>query len=547
MKDKASDIPITTDSSDAEGDVDGLESSLDDLSAMQVGSVLQGYGAGAEDMAQSMNQASINVGQLSTNVGMAEPQMVSLINTISNATFPQNEAMAYVNALNQMGVSSDQLGESATNMDKINDATGIGYEKTMQLTASLQAVGIEGNNLPAAFNAISYAQSNLYGGTDTLTQVLKTQAGTINEYGLSIDQTTIMLAALQSQTGLTGRKLATEFSSRLKECNGDTRALEESLGLTEGTLSNASDVTGQYAGQIQTLADEEKEHKTFLDELGAAWDDLALSMSGVTEPILSLAGMGGQVMGFAMQMNGAWDLMSKFSQVGPIASALSTIKSALSGLIPTQIAEGTAGWFSIGWIALAILLGIALGLALLWLYNNCDWFREGVDNLVKALTGFVNAIRTKVKGAIDWFGNAIQSIPESLKACLDWAYNLVMSHPIVQAIIWLGDKLAWAFSALGLGQHSPGKIVKSMRQELDWTEDEINKSSLADATASLGADVSNSFNADLTTSNGAITGNGGNSIVINIDSVDSEDRIQQIVKAVEDALRFDNLTAGRSG
>ena len=69
--------------------------------------------------------------------------------------------MAYVQALNQMGVAANQLGESATNMDKINDATGIGYQKVMQLTMGLRAVGVEANNLPSAFNAIAYAQSNV--------------------------------------------------------------------------------------------------------------------------------------------------------------------------------------------------------------------------------------------------------------------------------------------------------------------------------------------------------------------------------------------------
>ena len=129
IRNEASDIPLDFDETPAEEDVDGLTEKLDALSTVAVGQVLSQYGSEAENMAQQMNNAAISVGQLSTNVGVAEPQMVSLINHISNATFPQEEAMAYVGALNQMGVSANQLGDSATNMDRINDATGIGYQK----------------------------------------------------------------------------------------------------------------------------------------------------------------------------------------------------------------------------------------------------------------------------------------------------------------------------------------------------------------------------------------------------------------------------------
>ena len=58
--------------------------------------------------------------------------------------------------------------------------------------------------------------------------------------------------------------------------------------------------------------------------------------------------------------------------------------------------------------------------------------------------------------------------------------------------------------------------------------------------------MANSFNPNLDIyGNGASVGAGMN-LTINIDSVDSEDRINQIVRAVEEALRFDNETAGRN-
>ena len=120
-----------------------------------------------------------------------------------------------------------------------------------------------------------------------------------------------------------------------------------------------------------------------------------------------------------------------------------------------------------------------------------------------------------------------------------------MNHPIVQAAKWLGEQISHAFSALGLGQGSPGKIYEAMKNEIEWTHGLMKNNSLTDDSTNMGANIANNFNPNLQTSN-AGGQSVGNSVTINIDSVDSRERIQQIVKAVEDALAFDNLTAGRS-
>ena len=111
---------------------------------MQLGEQVGNLGSQAEGMAQDMNQASISVGQLATQTGIAEPQMVNLINTISNATFPNDEAMMYVKSLDQIGVSSENLGKSATDLDRINDAFGLGAQTTNSLGQELSVLCFPG-------------------------------------------------------------------------------------------------------------------------------------------------------------------------------------------------------------------------------------------------------------------------------------------------------------------------------------------------------------------------------------------------------------------
>ena len=402
---------------------------IDSAVMMDLANQVGALGSSAEGMAQEMNTASISVGQLATNTGMAEPQLVSMINNISNATFPQNEAIAYANALNQMGVEASHLGDSATKMDKINDATGIGYQKVMQLTQGLQAVGVSADNLPSSFNAIAYAQANVNGGADTLTNVLKRQAATINEYGLNTDQLVIMMQKLSEQ-GVQGMKMGSELSKVLKENNGDLSAVEQQLGLTAGTLSNASAVTGQYEGQLQSLADEEAEHKTLIDQLNAAWEDMQLMLSPVLTPLASFIGIIGQVGQTAMAINSIKTLADTIGLVGKVSPILSSVGGAFSSLWGIIIANP---------IILVVVAIVALIAAFIWAYNNVDWFREMVDNAWESIKGFAEWIAGTFMGAIqglsdafnnagqtlqDAFTGAVQFVQETLQGLYDYIMTL---------------------------------------------------------------------------------------------------------------------------
>ena len=610
LREKANGIPLDFDETPAQDDVDGLQDQLEGFSMLAVGDVLQGYGASAEGMAQQMNTASISVGQLSKNVGMAEPQMVSMINNISNATFPQSEAIAYANALNQMGVSADQLGSSATNMDRINDATGIGYSKVIQLTQGLRSMGIEGNNLPSAFNAIAYAQANVNGGADTLTQVLKRQAGTISEYGLNVDQVAVIMQKL-SEKGVQGMKMGSELSAVLKETNGDTAALEQELGLTAGSLSNAASTTGEYEGQLQSLADEEAEHKTWLDQLGAAAEDASLSLSGIAEPFMGLIGLGGGIAGFGMQLNGAWELISKLSPALKNLSIMTKLSAAADWLL--SAAQGVLNAvMSMNPIMLVVIALVALAAALIWAYYNVDWFREMVDNAFASLVQIGQQIYSYIAPAIQWLSDLFNQFTSQLGLNTnDWlqailGFILFLPTLPLQAGIALANTIAKALGfgdnfvqrlvtagmnavngfisyitqipsmvyqefqrtlqlvndfinsipqkvwdmgvaiidalkgALGIG--SPGHMFYMIEGEFNRIDDLTRKTNFD--TGSIGQSMVDNFNPSL---NGpGVQGASGNNITINIDNVDNEERIQQIVRAVEEALKFDNLKAGRS-
>ena len=609
-------------------------SALLDISG-QLGSI----GANAEGMAQEMNTAAISVGQLSTNVGVAEPQMVSLINHISNATFPQNEAMAYVGALNQMGVSANKLGDSATNMDRINDATGIGYNKVMQLTQGLQSVGVSADNLPSAFNAIAYAQSNVNGGADTLTTVLKRQASTINEYGLNTDQLVLIMQKL-SQQGVQGMKMGSELSKVLKDNNGDITAIEQSLGMQSGALSNATQITGEYEGKLQQLADEEAEHKTILDQIGAAWEDVSLQMSPVLEPMGSFMGLIGQAGSYAVGINGLVTL----------AQSMNTLRNAeILSTIATK-ASAAAQWLlniamDANPIMLVVLAIIALVAILGYLYFNNEQVRAAIDGLGQTFMCVGQIMYSSIINAVNWIIGALQNLwnyimtlggllPQNVSitgnsiidtvlrvmafiATLPLQLGMIFMNMIARAlgfgnnfvqnmisagsrsvsnfigyITQMPGKLSgelnnmlstvgqWAatlpqkfwdagvnavknfLSALGIA--SPGTMQRTLEWEVTEMGENIPEQSrtLLTNIGRLGEDVVDEFGNPALglnyedTANSSIVNytnnnNDGNNpsirdLILNIGSVDDEERVNQILEALRRYLAFDNETAGRT-
>ena len=515
--------------------VDNFQTSLDLIDSaalLSISGELSNIGSQAEGMSQEMNNAAISVGQLATQTGVAEPQMVSLINNISNATFPNDEAMMYVKSLDQMGVSADKFAESATNMDRINDAFGLGAARTNSLSQELGVLGVDMNNVSTAFNALAYANANTVGGMENYYTFLKRYDAQFNELGYDVDQASIIIAAATQKYG-GGRAALSGLSSALKEADGDTRKLEEALGIQAGTLDNASAVTGQYSGQLEQLAKEEAEHKTILDQINAAWEDMSLSLSPVLAPMTSVMGLIGNAGSFAVGINGLVTLansMRGLSVVTYAKAAADAVAAAAQWALNVAMSMNPIGILIIAIVALIAVLG--------YLYMNNEKVRAAVNALGQT---FINVAQRAVSG----FKNAINSIPQAIQRCLDWGYNVFMSHPIVQAAVWLGKAIANGFSALGLGQHSPGKIVKSMRQELDWTSDAITSSGLASDAARLGSNMSNAFSPDLSNNRGYGAGNVIN-LHVEVGSVDNDDRVSEIVEAIRRELAWNNATAGRA-
>ena len=229
----------------------------------------------------------------------------------------------------------------------------------------------------------------------------------------------------------------------------------------------------------------------------------------------------------------AWKAGSGEGSPGYMYQAFIEELSAMLGLTPEFTAQ----------LVNAFLLG-GLRMVAAWVNSSATL----INNVVSFGTKFVSQLTSIAQRGVSAFSNAIQGIVTALQNCLSWAYNVVMSSPLVSALQWLGQQASYAFSVLGLGQGSPGKIVKHMKEELQWTSEAVQNSDLAKDTARLGASMADSFNPAITplTDSGGTGIVGGDTIINIYGDVDNEDRVKQIVDAVRRELNWDNKTAGRT-
>ena len=450
-----------------------IEGSLLLGAAEQIGNLA----GNTEDMAQQMNTAAITIGQLATQTGIAEPQMVALINEISNATFPNDEAMMYVKSLDQIGVSANNLGKSATDLDKINDAFGMGAGRVNSLGQELSVLGVDMNNVSDSFNALAYANANTVGGMDNYYNFLKKYDAQFKELGYDVDQSSIIIAAATQKYG-GGRAALSGLSSALEEADGDTRKLEEALGIQAGTLDNASAVTGQYEGQLQELANEEAEHKTILDQIGAAWEDVSLSLSGVLSPAASAISAIGQVGSVGMSVKGIKELTTTFNQLRAaniastasnyalaasqtVLNAATTISTTAMGILSGEISLVTIAtemWnavLAMNPLVLVAVAAVALAVAVYEVGKAFGWWTD-VSSMIDSIwagiqrlwSAFIN--HPDVQGLINGISGAWSALQPYIKMVVDWVKSFFnVSGPgnfdIVRALI---DAVGVAWNAL---------------------------------------------------------------------------------------------------
>lgn len=257
--------------------------------------------------AQSLDTLNTKFDKMSNMEGsIPEGNLRDMVADISNVSFSAEEVLAYITALKQAGLETeDSLKRGADAMDTIQEGTGVTQEETIKFLNSLIVMGVDLNNIGSAYNAIAYAQGNVVGGFSTYIQWMMKYDSTFKEMGLNIDQTAVLIAGATKKFG-GGRAAYTGLNKAIKESNGDLSVLESKLGLTAGSLDNATQSTAEYSGKLEKNRGEVREHTTALQKSGAVVEDVGIKFGDVISAVASAGAIIGGLLGlFAIGIPGA--------------------------------------------------------------------------------------------------------------------------------------------------------------------------------------------------------------------------------------------------
>lgn len=299
---------------------------------------------------------------------------------------------------------------------------------------------------------------------------------------------------------------------------------------------------------------------------------------GAMDYILRLNEASGGILGIGIAAGSmvGGPLLDMFTGIGQIGTGLTGLSQGIGVLKELEIVSKlatAATWLqtqaqaalnfvmSMNPIALVIIAIVALIAVLGYLYFNNEQVRQAVDALGRGLLTFAQTAITTATNAVNGFIKTIRGLytglttelNNMLSAVSTWAASLPQKF-------WDAGVNAVKNFLSALGIASPGTMQRTLVWEISEMERRtpLESRGLLENVSRLGSDIVDEFGEPTLgvgfddTLNASISGgrNNGESPTINLNvtvgSVDSEDRVTEIVEAIRRELAWNNATAGRT-
>ena len=407
---------------------------MDIASLTVIADKISNIGSKLEGLSESLAGTTSTIDKLSIQSGVSADELTRMTTSLSSANFSEDSALQYIKALDQIGVSSENLETSAKGLKSIGSALQLDPSTVTGMANELSVLGVDMNNVSSAFGALGYASANTVGGMQNYYTFLKRFDSQFAELGMNVDQSSVAIVAATKKYG-GGRAALSGLSEALKNSNGDLSKMEQELGLQAGALTNASQTTSQYANNINEMAAAGAKHLTITQRINDAFRDMAVSLAPVIEPLGSIVGAFGQLGGLALNFNALTQFYNTLKESEKIAGMVETLRAAISAstaaegigasvkaFFTTALgAETAAKIASIGptvtlagaemsllWPVLAVAAAILVLVGILYyLYNNNEQVRQAVDNLIASVKGLIGAFMEAIQPIISFVQQGI--------------------------------------------------------------------------------------------------------------------------------------------
>jgi hypothetical protein len=552
-------IEITADASRAQRAADQTASSYDKFaSGMGTLAVPAGIAAGAIGM----------FGKAAVDAASATEQSMGALESTYGDSAGQVKAWAAAAAQN-VGMSESSYAQLAAVVGKSMQSMGLDQAAAADATGNLITVGAD---LAATMGGTTQE------AVEALGSALRGEADPAERFGLNLKDATV-----KAKMAADGTDQLTGAAHDAAKAQAIMALATEQAGAANGAFARESDTA---AGSAQIAAAEYENAKAALGEgllpiLAAVTEALGGLARWVGENstlVLTLAGIVGGLAVAVLAVNAA---MAIATAAQAAWSAIQLIGTAVSGgLTAATTALSTAmAFLAANPIILVIAAVAALVAGIIWLWNNCEGFRNFVTGMWEAIAAAAaacwEAIKSAVGAAWDWIVDKANTVGAFLKGLwesitgaasaawesvknvvtgvwdgirsaisgvVDWLVNAWENVKRVGVSCWEAikravDVLLTPFRAI---KDAVQWLIDKLKQAWDWAVKVISKipfvgSMLGASTAAVSgvpASAAGFGAAPLPTGRSARTGGGG--IVVNVtgalDPVAVAEQIEQLLR-----------------
>ena len=348
-----------------------------DAAGVAVGGTLAGIGLGAQKALDDTRPMRESLDRTATSLGITSDEARGLATSMTDVTLSQEDAIATMDLFARQGVdSTEKLERMTLAADNLADATGTSAEDIAgNLAPAVRGLDGDMSALEEDADAFTAVIRNTTLEASDLGSTMERVSPELNEMGVSSSEAATMIGMFGEETGLSGRELRREFSSAVRDADGDVDQLATELGLSQSELEAFQAETIGSSEQTDAFAASVEENATLMDQLRVSVGDAKLEFADYIGPVSAAA--------------------PALQGVGTAAIALSTIN--FSAVIPSLIGVATAAAPVV--IPLLAITAAAAGLYLAW-DNNIFGIRDIATDAFGTIMDIADNVREAIPGDI---------------------------------------------------------------------------------------------------------------------------------------------------
>ena len=436
-----------------------------------------GVGAAALAAFSEVDAGYDTVIQKTGATGQAAQEMYDIVDQLAT-TMPTDfatagEAVGEVNT--RFGLTGDALADLSEKFVMFAQLNGTDVTSSVDsVQKALEAFGLGAEDAGAYLDALNKAAQDSGIGVDTLTSLTIANAGALSEMGLSLEDSTALMAQLE-KSGVPVESVMGGLSKALKNATDDGVPLNDALADLQDTIANseddaeglakayelfgkqgdkvfkavkdgaidfedlgntATDSAGNLADTFNETLDPIDEWQTTLNQLKLTGAELGATIGQVLQPILE------KVAKVVQDLREKWESLSPQTQqtivtiagiiavVGPIVALIGSIITGIGGLITavTTVAGvlGVAA-STVGIVIAAITAIIAI---IVICIMHWDEIKAKVKEVWESIVEYVTNLKDSVVEKWEEIKSNISSKVQSIKTDIANKWNAIKADVV---------------------------------------------------------------------------------------------------------------------